>query len=233
MKNSVAILAVALFGFWLFLSGFPYVLVLVFGYLGSLPAVAAPLAGILFVVFRRRVAAWLVRGSESETGVLALAVVRGAGLLLFFHGLVELSAVLSTAMIETVGETYVPSWWEPLRGATAAAVMAAGLVLLARPAGVARALDGQSEESPQAVRLQAILFGAIALWVLIIDVPKLLGGVYRVWVERSEYVTFETLLRYIDLPEMLASLIRVIVALSVFVARDRLAAFWHRLRPMT
>jgi hypothetical protein len=233
MRNSLAVVAVALFGFWLFLTGFPWIFAVAAGYFGSLLAAVAPLAGLLFVIFRRRIAAWLVRGSETDTGVFALAVVRGVGLLLFFHGLTELAQVLSRAMIETVGETYAPPWWEPLRGATAAAVMAAGLVLLSRPAGVAQALDGQPEESPQAVRFQAILYGAIALWVLITDVPRLFGGVFQVWVGRDEFVTVETLLRYIDLPEMLASLIRVVVACFIFISRDRIAAFWHRLRPMT
>ena len=227
MRNTIAVLAVAFYGFSWAITG--------------LSAIAAPLylvfliLGIALIVFRRPIAAWIVRGAESDTGVLALAAVRGIGLLFLFSATRTIVEIVQLT-IPTGGELIPRETWLPLSGAVVLAQIAAAIVLLARPAAIAGVLDSVADESPQAVQIQTVVFGAIALWVLIDDVPSFLSALVQIWKEvRSGDMAMQagSLFWALRFPEALASLVRIIIALWIFFGRERLARAWHRLRPMT
>jgi len=228
MRNTIAVLAVALYGLSWAITG-------LFGIAARLYLVILIL-GIALIVFRRPIAAWIVRGAESDTGVLALAAIRGIGLLFLFGATRTIVEIVQQLTIPTAGEVMPRETWLPASGAVLLAQIAAAIVLLARPAAIARVLDSAPDESPQAVQIQTVVFGAIALWVLIDDVPRFLSLLVGIWKEvRAGDTTMHagSLLWTSRFPDALASLARILIALWIFFGRERLARVWHRLRPMT
>jgi hypothetical protein len=236
MKNTIAVITVALLGIWIVLSAF-WSLPMLFS--GGVSSIAVFLTivlaiGIGLIALRRPLGAWLVSGVEGDTGALAVGIVRAFGLLLLFAATRNVSQVITYTSIPNAGGTPLMANVPVLAG-VALANLAAAALLLVRAVPIARTLDAGAEESPRAVHIQSILFGAIALAVLVVDVPELLKQLFLIWREvngGNGEVVPGSVLWSMAVPEGAAALIRVAIAVWLFAGRDRIAGAWHRLHPM-
>lgn len=227
MRNSVATVVVFALGLYCLIFGLSGIVALAFGGWPSAPAAALGVIGVILIASRRRVAAWLAGDpQEEDSSALAFGLIGALGLLLVLTALKDLATLASFSAMSADTQGMEPGLVPALAAGTAARFIA-GLVLLMNPAGVAGGLDAQPDDVPAALRIQTILFGALALWVLLNDVPSLLVHGYKMWrTDVREY-------RLERLPDLLAYVARVLIAAWVFAGRERVAAFWHRLRPMT
>lgn len=236
MKNTIAVITVALLGIWIVATALWSVPMMFSGAISPVAIFVAILLaiGIGLIVLRRPLGAWLVSGLEGDTGALAVGIVRALGLLLLFTATKAISQLVTYTTIPNAGETALAAN-VPLLLGVALANLAAAAVLLARAVPIARTLDSGAEDSPRAVQIQSILFGAIALGVIVMDVPELLKSLFLVWREVSGgngEVVQGSILWSMAVPEAAASLVRVAIAVWIFAGRDRIAGAWHRLHPM-
>ncbi|HEY0158633.1 MAG TPA: hypothetical protein VGF28_15220 [Thermoanaerobaculia bacterium] len=227
MRNSVAVVAVAALGLFCLIYGIPGGIAVAFNGWNGIPYAVLAVIGIILIASRRRVAAWLTGDSEEDSRALAFGLIGALGLLLVLTALRDLAG-LATFVATRADTQGLEPWYIPVLGATTAARFIAGLVLLMNPGGIARGLDAQPDDVSAAVRIQTILFGALALWVLVNDVPTLLVNTYKIWSDDDRQSALS-----MYLPDVLASAARVLIAAWIFAGRERVAAFWHRLRPMT
>jgi len=236
MRNTIAVLAVAFYGFSWIMASLPGLWALGGMPMAAILSIAVLVTGIVLIVFRRAIGAWIVRGAESDTGVLALAAIRAIGLLLLLSTTQTIVTLVQQYAIPTIRDSALPpATWLPGAGAVLLAQLAAAIVLLSRPVAIARGLDSAAEESPQAVQIQTVLFGAIALWVLVTDLPDFLSSLVQIGKDvqtgDTEMVGGSILWAY-HFPEAMASFVRIAIALWIFFGRERFARAWHRLHPM-
>ncbi|HET7437819.1 MAG TPA: hypothetical protein VFN10_24145 [Thermoanaerobaculia bacterium] len=221
MKSTLAIVAIALIATYFAVNSLLGATALLTGNDWAIPYVVVFVLSTAAITARRRLSSWLVGGGDDRSGAVTIAIVRACGLFLILNSI--------NTFAQTLWIARQPDYATQLRALLAgdAVAFVIGLILVFRAPAIVRWLAGDFV-ADEDVKLQSMLFGVVALWVLIHDAPKLAVSarpVWEMWQSQRDQLLYEVPAR-----EALASLIRIFIALAVIVGRVRLARMWARLR---
>lgn len=230
MRQSIATILVAYAGFTLL----PYALASSSGIVAGQWQPAVPLLllgvlGIFLIAQRRRVAAWVIGDAQDDGTAMALGLVRALGLLLVTGGVEQISTLFYVGGMPAEMRVNLA-----LQTGFLLAKLVLGFFALAKPGAFVTVLD--TPERPLGETITAdVIFGAVAVWVLLTAIPSLAQAVTR-FAQESARGDLEmrptSALWTIALPEVVAGLVAVSLGLWAFFGRARLARIWYRIHPM-
>src|ERR1043166_34645 len=167
MRSTVAIVTVSLAGLYVALRGFWGVPAIIAGEPQGLVFLGLFASGIAMIAYREPLARWLVSGRGGDSGAISVAIVRVIGLFLLTYAIREIPAAIQALNM--------PAFMGRGRVILASEIVAiaSAVMFLWRATVIVTWLDVAPAVDADAVRLQSILFGVVALWILITDVPEL------------------------------------------------------------